>query len=637
MEQPSMNRIPIGLLWCLPLLGLGVFIGLMYALQTWQEEVRLNQQTALAVNAQALASMLADDERFLAFALDGSEAAIYRSEAIDGEIVLDGRLSDWPSQEVRELGLDHLLEIYFPYSTESLGYKLAVGNDEAFLYLHYDVRDDRVVYRKVGGLSVHRNDHIQLSFLDVQKRFHRYAISVYQPGELTVVEVASTGRALREAPEIQGRWMATDDGYHVELRIPRTLLSRRLSTLVADVDDENSRELKFMMGLSNTASAETLGSLVYSPSDFEKALSTMPFGVQVVSASGRTVTTSRYDSTGGQLRVEAPIGAGKSQLGTIAISQTAVPSEHLINLLVSEFDRWSILALLVLAALILLVLWVTQHRLGRMKAAIATLVDSAGGVRGGVSELDFGNDAVGKVFRELKSTTERIGQYNDYLERMASRLNHELRTPISVVKSSLENLQGQDIAPAALVYVDRASQGVQRLTNILNKMAEARRLEESLDETEVVRFNLAEVVSGCVRGYETAYRNTTFNLDIELDDVPITGIPELIAQLLDKLIDNAVEFSRSGEVRIRLHIENDMAMLRVMNEGPNLPQGIGLFESMVSVRDDKDESHLGLGLYIAKVIAGFHGGTIDLDNRSDTQGVIVTLRLPLLRLTSRLR
>ena len=632
-----MNRIPIGLLWCFPLFGLGIFVGLMYWTESWQDEVRLNQEAALAVNAQALAVMLADDERFLAFALDGDDAAIYRSEPIDSEVVLDGRLSDWSDPKVLSLGLDHMLEIYFPYSSDSLGYELAVGNDEAFLYLHYDVRDDLVVYRKLGGLSVHRNDHIQLSILDLQKRFHRYAISVYQPGELTVVEVTSTGRSLREAPEIQGRWMATDDGYHVELRIPRSLLSRRLSTLVADVDDESSRELKFMMGLSNTATAETLGRIFYSPSDFEKALASMPFGVQVVSASGRTATTYTYDSTGGQLWVEAPIVSGEAQLGTISISQDAGPSEHLTGIIGGEFDRWSILSLLLLAALILMVLWVTQSRLGRMKRLVAERVDSRGRAQSDASELDFGNDAVGKLFQELKLTTERIGQYNDYLERMASRLNHELRTPISVVKSSLENLQGRDVDPAALVYVDRASQGVQRLTNILNKMAEARRLEESLDETEVVRFNLAEVVSGCVRGYETAYSNTSFTLEVEWEDVPITGIPELIEQLLDKLVDNAVSFSKNGEVRVRLHIENDMAMLRVMNEGLNLPRDIGLFESMVSVRKDKGDSHLGLGLYIAKVIAEFHGGTIELDNRSDTQGVIATLGLPLLRLTSRLR
>ena len=632
-----MNRIPMGLLWCLPLFGLGIFVGLMFWASSLQDDVRLNQAAALAVNAQALAVMLANDERFLAFALDEDDAAIYRSNPIANEIVLDGRLSDWADVKAFSLGLDHILEIHFPYSNASLGYELAVGNDDAFLYLHYDVRDDLVVYRKLGGLSVHRNDHIQLSLLDSQKRFHRYAISVYQPGELTVVEVAPTGRSLREAPEIQGRWMATDDGYQVELRIPRRLLSGRISTLVADVDDESSRELKFMMGLSKTATSETLGRIIYSPSDLEKALARVPFGVRIVSTLGRTVTTPTYDSAVGRSWVEVPIVSGEAQLGTIAISQAVGPTDRLIGIIVGAFGRWSILSLLLLTALILMVLWLTQSRLGRMKALITDRVDSRGRVQSEVSELDFGNDALGKLFKELKLTTERIGQHNDYLERMASRLNHELRTPLSVVKSSLENLQGQDVDPATHVYVDRASQGVQRLTNILNKMAEARRLEESLDETEVVRFNLVEVVSGCVMGYETAYRNISFTLEVEHEDVPITGIPELIAQLLDKLIDNAVSFSNNGEVRVRLHIENDMAMLRVMNEGLNLPTGIGLFESMVSVRQDRGDSHLGLGLYIAKVIAEFHGGSIDLDNRSDTQGVIATLGLPLLRLTSRLR
>ncbi|MBT6584668.1 MAG: hypothetical protein HON77_10220, partial [Gammaproteobacteria bacterium] len=174
-----MNRMPIGLLWSFPLFGLALFIGLMYWTETWQDEVRLNQEAALAVHARALALMLADDERFLGFAQDRDDAAIYRSEPIDSEVVLDGRLSDWREPKVLSLGTEHLLEIHVPYSSDSLGYELAVGNDEAFLYLHYDVRDDFVVYRKLGGLSVHRNDHIQLSLLDLQKRFHRYAISVH--------------------------------------------------------------------------------------------------------------------------------------------------------------------------------------------------------------------------------------------------------------------------------------------------------------------------------------------------------------------------------------------------------------------------------------------------------------------------
>ncbi len=72
-------------------------------------------------------------------------------------------------------------------------------------------------------------------------------------------------------------------------------------------------------------------------------------------------------------------------------------------------------------------------------------VDSRGRVQSEVSELDFGNDALGKLFKELKLTTERIGQHNDYLERMASRLNHELRTPLNSVIGNAQLLSRADL------------------------------------------------------------------------------------------------------------------------------------------------------------------------------------------------
>jgi signal transduction histidine kinase len=122
----------------------------------------------------------------------------------------------------------------------------------------------------------------------------------------------------------------------------------------------------------------------------------------------------------------------------------------------------------------------------------------------------------------------------------------------------------------------------------------------------------------------------------------LTGNPDLIAQLLDKLMSNAVEFSNKQDaVKVRLTFDQDDALLRVINDGPSLPIEMQdqLFDSMVSVRKEYDgnTSHLGLGLYIAKIITQFHGGTIKVSDREDTQGVIVTLRIPLLRLSTKLR
>ena len=94
----------------------------------------------------------------------------------------------------------------------------------------------------------------------------------------------------------------------------------------------------------------------------------------------------------------------------------------------------------------------------------------------------------------------RLRDYNAYLEAMAGRLSHELRTPVAVVRSSLDNLKAHELPADARVYVDRANQGVGRLARLISRLSEATRLERMLESTERERFDLALVVAGSVEG-----------------------------------------------------------------------------------------------------------------------------------------
>jgi two-component system sensor histidine kinase ChvG len=73
--------------------------------------------------------------------------------------------------------------------------------------------------------------------------------------------------------------------------------------------------------------------------------------------------------------------------------------------------------------------------------------------------------------------------------------------------------------------------------------------------------------------------------------------------------------------------------LTVSNHGPRLPEAMKdkLFESMVSVRSGKSaaEPHLGLGLYIVRLIAEYHGGSVEALDREDGSGVVIRVRAPL--------
>ena len=226
----------------------------------------------------------------------------------------------------------------------------------------------------------------------------------------------------------------------------------------------------------------------------------------------------------------------------------------------------------------------------------------------------------------------RLAEYASYQEKMASRLSHELRTPVAVVRSSLDNLKAAPLPDDARVYIARAQDGLTRLTQILTRMTEAARLEQSLSDVDRAPFDLVPVVSGCVDGVRLVYPDARIAYDAPAQPIVVDGAPELIAQMLDKLLANAVEFANGGAIDVSVARLDGTAHLAVANDGPLLPEGMAgrLFESMVSVRAGGESGvpHLGLGLYIVRVIAEFHGGTAQAANKTDGTGVVVSVTLP---------
>ncbi|MFT5164370.1 MAG: two-component system sensor histidine kinase ChvG [Alteromonadaceae bacterium] len=279
-----------------------------------------------------------------------------------------------------------------------------------------------------------------------------------------------------------------------------------------------------------------------------------------------------------------------------------------------------------------------SSRIRKLRNETEQAIDEQGKIKN-VIKGSKTRDEIGDLSRTFASIVGRLGQYNHYLENMSSRLSHELRTPVAVVRSSLENLAMQPLNDEAKVYMDRAQEGITRLNKIITNMSEATRLEQTLQSAEKEAFDLMEVLSGCVEGYKYAYPKIKFRLDLSTTPLNINGAPEYIAQLLDKLVNNAVEFSQDGQpVTITALQDKDSAIFSISNSGPALPEEMKdrIFDSMVSLRPpiQQKQPHLGIGLYIARLIAQFHQGKIAAENWADPSsrksGVVVIVTLPLL-------
>jgi len=238
-------------------------------------------------------------------------------------------------------------------------------------------------------------------------------------------------------------------------------------------------------------------------------------------------------------------------------------------------------------------------------------------------------DEIGDLSRSFSSVLQQLGDYNEYLRSLASKLSHELRTPLAIVTSSLENLEHEPLSEAGLGYTARAREGADRLRRILSAMSEANRVEELMKNTEPEAFDIRKVLDSTVTAYRDVYKDRSIIFDCELTSANMEGSPELLIQMLDKLIDNAVDFSVENDtITIRLADTDDALELSVSNPGPPLPERMRaqMFDSMVSMRSGQSTRHLGLGLYIARLIAAGHGGRISADNIDG--GVIIRVRLP---------
>jgi dedicated sortase system histidine kinase len=368
--------------------------------------------------------------------------------------------------------------------------------------------------------------------------------------------------------------------------------------------------------------------------DFDDALSDAEMAEGSVAASalqGVPARRSRLTSDGRAVILSAayPVWSGENVAAAVVAEETTNAARSVYGRALEQVVAVTLIVLVAGALTLLLFASRLSVRLRRLRNEAEAAIDSQGRVRGLLSGSTAG-DEIGDLSRSFSTALERLAQYNRYLEAMGGRLSHELRTPIAVVRSSLDNLKMQHLPQEAGIYLERAGEGLRRLDTILRRMTEATRLEQLVREPQRERFDAREVV----RGAALAYPQSKFEVDIPDNAVLLSGSPDLYAQMLDKLVANAVDFSAGDEpIRVRLSVKDAQAVLTVSNRGARLPEAMAgkLFESMVSLRGDKGgaEPHLGLGLYIVRLVAEFHGGKADALDREDGSGVVIRVTCPI--------
>lgn len=364
----------------------------------------------------------------------------------------------------------------------------------------------------------------------------------------------------------------------------------------------------------------------------------------------------------------APIRDQNGQIvGAILISQTDDAVQGFTNRALTRLGFITLAAFAAAALLLIIMATLLSWRIRRLSHAADHAVTDDGRFR--PFKPSRSKDEIGDLSRSFAKMLHDLQSYTDYLRDLADKLSHELRTPLAIVRSSLDNLDHtldgaldkNESTTTAKRYSERARDGAVRLSAILNAMSAAKHIEQAINTAEAETFNLADLVNSMALAYRDTWPQQTIEL-ICPKQAPFFGMPELLAQALDKLVDNARDFcqkphskitahtsaqtgaqtsaqtssqanAQNGKIVIALELSEQEYSLSVYNEGPPLPDHMQgrLFDSMVSLREHNSDAapHLGLGLYIVRLIAEAHGGLVTTKNEHN--GVTFVISLPNLK------
>ena len=328
-----------------------------------------------------------------------------------------------------------------------------------------------------------------------------------------------------------------------------------------------------------------------------------------------------------------PIVSKDRVLGTVVVEQNTAQILRFQRAALEQVILFSVLSLMVVFIALVSFAGRLAWRIRALRREASAAIDQHGRLKTNKlkSQMNAG-DEIGNLARSVSNMLTKLHQHNSFLENMPRTLRHEINNPLNTLSTSLQNLEEENPSVQASKYLESAKRGVLRIGSIVQNLADAANLEESLEAEELELVDIQKLLQSYVANCSITHKITEFVYRGEQNPVYAKVSDYRIEQLLDKIVDNAIDFHRTNSpIKVQLDRGREFLHITVANRGPLLPLELqnSLFDSMVSQRGPHSQLHFGLGLYVVRQIAEYHGGSVQANNLADGSGVVFTVQLPL--------
>ena len=285
----------------------------------------------------------------------------------------------------------------------------------------------------------------------------------------------------------------------------------------------------------------------------------------------------------------------------------------------------------------LLVMAITSALLaGTIALPLRQLATAADEVQGNLKRrkdlphFDYRHDEVSHLSGTLRDMTDALYRRIEASERFAADVAHELKNPLTSVRSAAETLSRVKSESDRKILTDTIENDVRRLTRLIDDISKATRADAEMAMGQASRVNMVHLLGTLAEMFNSVH--VTDGQMIVLDVAPcvlpkdeayvIDGHDMRLGQVFKNLIDNALSFSPApGTVTVRLTRGEERMQIAVEDEGPGIPAGKfeKIFDRFYTDRPvGAFGNNSGLGLSICKEIVAGHHGTITAENRIET-------------------
>ena len=347
---------------------------------------------------------------------------------------------------------------------------------------------------------------------------------------------------------------------------------------------------------------------------------------------GRPITEVRRNESGERVvSVSIPVRRVRAVVGVLTLEA----SDY--NEVVGAQRRGLLPFLLVAVVVSLLSSLMLARFVARPIESLARAADRVrlSGVRAiSLPSLAARNDEIGDLTRALEAMTGALSERMDAIEAFAADVAHEIRNPLTSIRSAVETLDLVSDEKARLRLLGILKQDVQRLDRLVTDISNASRLDAELSREQPRPVDLDKLVGELIslsadlrREHEAkvVYRGP------EERPVYVSGREGPLGQVFRNLIDNAKSFSPpEGSVRVSLRLEGSETIVTVEDDGPGIPPENleTVFERFYTSRPKGAAfgGNSGLGLSIVRQIVEAHGGRSWAENRLDEAGEVLGAR-----------